>query len=52
MKYDNDFPYILQFIGIVTLFGLFIFMTICTIMQIDSWIESSNTTCEVTNQKE
>ena len=52
MKDDNDFPFILQFIGAMTLFGIFVFMLVCTCKQIEHWHKSFNTTCEITVQKE
>lgn len=52
-KYDDiEINKFLELIGAYTVTGIVLFMIICTVLQIGSWIESSKSTCEVTVQKE
>ncbi len=51
-KYDDtQINKFLELIGAYTITAIVLFMLVCTVLQIGSWIESSKT-CEVTVQKE
>lgn len=49
---DDDINKVLEMIGAYTIGAIFLFMFVCTVIQISGWIESSKSTCEVTVQKE
>lgn len=53
MKDDDDvFNNKLELIGACTVIVIFFFMIVCTVLQVGSWLDKLNTTCEVTVQKE
>lgn len=52
-KYDDiEINKFLELIGAYTVTGIVLFMIVCTVIQIGTWIEGTNTACEVTVQKE
>lgn len=52
-KYDDiEINKFLELIGAYTVTAIVLFMIVCTVLQISTWIENSKSTCEVTVQKE
>ena len=49
---DDDINVVLEYIGAYTVGAIVLFMIACTVIQVSSWIKGSDTTCEVTVQKE
>ena len=49
---DDDINKVLELIGAYTVGAIVLFMIVCTVLQIGSWIENAKSTCEVTVQKE
>lgn len=49
---DDDINVVLEYIGAYTVGAIILFMIACTVIQVSSWIKDSDTTCEVTVQKE
>ena len=49
---DDDISKVFAVIGAYAIGAIIIFMIICTVIQVGTWIHNSNSACEVTVQKE